>query len=267
MADFLYTYPDHRQRQTPAQAMDLLGEDWRMRNLNLERAATETDVPNLTWVELNEEKVDEELYVSLSTLAERVWQSEGVHLLYVTAYNARGGSRDRLLKFLRTAKRPERVELDLVGARDFAVAVARLNAMMSAVGSSAALPACPTSPDATNRHLEPLNADLRSERGTLDAKPICKLFGITQADLAAWVGMKKSTISKTSDGKKLQEVLQPYEGVARMRLLLKDADAFRAWLRTEEPLLEGKSPLHWIKQGKVREIADYVDDALTGQPS
>jgi Protein of unknown function (DUF2384) len=51
-----------------------------------------------------------------------------------------------------------------------------------------------------------------------------------------------------------------------LRVALSDED-FRKWLPMPNDLLDGKTPLALIAQGKWQLVADYVADMITGSPS
>jgi hypothetical protein len=109
-------------------------------------------------------------------------------------------------------------------------------------------------------------ADLRVANGNLSAERVAKLFGVSLSQLAAWLGRSRQALFKTPDADSLQNELAFFEHLARMRVMVPDAE-FRKWLRTPNELLGDKSPLSLMAKGKWQLIADYVDDALTGAPT
>jgi hypothetical protein len=109
-------------------------------------------------------------------------------------------------------------------------------------------------------------ADLRAKSGKLSADNVASVFGLSVAELAALVGRTRQTASKTPDADSLQQHLQPFERVARVRAVLKHND-FRKWLHLVNDELDGRTPLEMIRQGKVAVVADLVEDMLTGSPS
>jgi hypothetical protein len=150
---------------------------------------------------------------------------------------------------------PLRVQVDLAGEPDYLSALEKFRAIRERAGAP------------TTRLVEVPNADLRSESGRLSARLISQVFGVTLVDLAEWTGRTKQAISKTPDAESLQAPLQEFARVALFRKAVGGDVAFRQWLQTRHAGLEGKSPLDWIKAGRVREVADYVEDALSGQPT
>lgn len=108
--------------------------------------------------------------------------------------------------------------------------------------------------------------DLRSESGRLSAKRVAACIGLPVARLAALLGRKRQTISKTDDAESLQADLIPLERVARLRAVLSEAD-FRKWLRIPNDQLDGETPLRLIENGEISVVADLAEDMLTGMPT
>ena len=109
--------------------------------------------------------------------------------------------------------------------------------------------------------------DLRLPNGKLSAERIAALYGVSLSQLAGWVGKSRQTVNKTPDADSLQPALGYFERVARLRLVVKNDQAFRKWLRTPQSMLEKESPLELMAKGEWQVMADYVDDALTGAPT
>jgi hypothetical protein len=82
--------------------------------------------------------------------------------------------------------------------------------------------------------------DLRTERGNLSAKLIADLYDVPQTELARWLGKQKQGVFKTPDADSLQNSLEYFERIARLRIALTDED-FRKWLRMPNELLDGTS--------------------------
>ena len=162
--------------------------------------------------------------------------------------------------------RPEAVEVDLAGEPDVMSAIAKWRVMRRKPVDL--LPRIATRGGAPHRAAQIPNHDLHdSTSGRLSADAIRKLYGVTLTQLCEWIGKKKAAVSKTPDAASLQDDLRPLAGVALMRLMLGSNEKFRIWLNTANELLERKSPLHWIANGKTLEVSDFVQDALTGQPT
>jgi len=110
-------------------------------------------------------------------------------------------------------------------------------------------------------------ADLRESSGNLSAKKIAALFDLKMAELARLLGRSPQALSKTPDADALQNDLAYFERIARLRLRLHDDESFRKWLRMKSQPLDGHSPLDVLRMKKWQELADFVDDRLTGAPS
>jgi hypothetical protein len=107
--------------------------------------------------------------------------------------------------------------------------------------------------------------DLRLENGRLSAQRVAGLYGIPLNELAGWLGRSRQALHKTPDAEALQPALAFFERVARLRMRLTDDD-FRKWLRVPNELLEDQRPLDLLANGQWQELADFVDDMLTGSP-
>ena len=107
-------------------------------------------------------------------------------------------------------------------------------------------------------------ADLRETNGNLSAARVAKVYGVSLSQLAGWLGRTKQAVSKTPDADSLQVALGYFERVARVRLAMGDGGEFRKWLRTPHELLNHAPPLALMAKGHWQEMADYVDDLLTG---
>jgi hypothetical protein len=107
---------------------------------------------------------------------------------------------------------------------------------------------------------------LLTESGRLSAKAVASIFGIPWTRFANQIGSTKQAVGKTPDSAALQPALRPFERVARLRAILKDAD-FRAWLNRANVHLDNQTPLELIESGRVEIVADLVESMLTGTPS
>ncbi len=106
---------------------------------------------------------------------------------------------------------------------------------------------------------------LRVANGNLSAERIAKLYGISQSQLADWLGRTRQAVAKTPDADSLQEALGYFERVARLTAVM-SADGFRKWLRMPHPEVAAKNPLELMAKGEWQAVADFVDDILTGTP-
>ena len=105
-----------------------------------------------------------------------------------------------------------------------------------------------------------------SVRPNLSAKLISDLYEISTTQLARWLGKTKQTLFKTPDADSVQAGLEYFERIARLRVAMSEAD-FRKWLRTPNSLLDDKTPLELIFNGKGQIVADLVADMITGRPN
>lgn len=187
-------------------------------------------------------------------------------LIFVSGKPARPRDHSKISDLVFSAfSRPEAVEVDLVGEPDVRSAIAKWRVLRRK--SAAPLPAV-AGAVTSHRAAQIPNHDLHdATSGRLSAAAIRKLYGITLTQLCDWIGKKKAAVSKTPDAASLQDDLRPLAGVALMRLMLGSDEKFRIWLNTPNELLERKSPLHWIAAGKTLEVSEFVQDALTGQPT
>jgi hypothetical protein len=106
-------------------------------------------------------------------------------------------------------------------------------------------------------------ADLRTASGRLSARKVADTFGLPLAELSRLLKRSRQAVSKTADAESLQPALASFEGVARLRAILSEDD-FRRWLRMPNDQLDNLSPLDVIRGGQAGEIADLVEDMLTG---
>jgi Protein of unknown function (DUF2384) len=107
---------------------------------------------------------------------------------------------------------------------------------------------------------------LRGSHGKLSAEAIAKLYGISVAQLAKWLGRSRQTVSRTPDADSLQDQLGFFERVARLLAVLNEND-FRRWLRMPNPNLNNEVPLSWLASKRWQPLADLTDDMLTGAPT
>ena len=108
-------------------------------------------------------------------------------------------------------------------------------------------------------------ADLRSEAGRLSARRVAEALGVPLSQLGAAIGKPRQTLWKTDDAEALQELLRPFERVARLRAVLTERD-FRSWLNMANDQLDGRTPIDVIRRGQAGVVADLAEDMLTGSP-
>jgi hypothetical protein len=103
--------------------------------------------------------------------------------------------------------------------------------------------------------------------GRLDAKRVGALFGLPLSAISRIVGRELSAVHKTPDAISLQPTLALFERIAAPLLTLSGSpENFRIWLNAPNPELEGKTPLHLLKNGEGAIVAELLEDTLVGQP-
>ncbi len=109
--------------------------------------------------------------------------------------------------------------------------------------------------------------DLRLPNGKLSVERMAKLYGVSLSQFGIWLGRSKQALSKTPDADSLQNELGYFERVARLRAVTANDAEFRKWLRMPNDTLGSRTALELIARGQWQEVADKVDDILTGMPS
>ena len=170
-------------------------------------------------------------------------------------------SRETKIRLLESISYPERVEISedprqVSGLLDNVAA--KIEVLSKQKPRSSPLDAVKEVVAATSR--------LRQKNGNLSAIPIAKLYGVSVAQLADWLGRSRQAVSRTPDAESLQDKLEYFERVARLLTVLPREEEFRKWLRMRNPNLSNESPMEWITQKRWQALADFVDDILTGAP-
>lgn len=102
--------------------------------------------------------------------------------------------------------------------------------------------------------------------GQLSPRKVASAFDLSVGELAALIRKKEHSRSTAQDAGSVQSALEPFEHVARLRLVLKGGD-FVSWLRKANDELDGRTPRELILEGKIALVAELVEDMLTGSPS
>lgn len=123
-----------------------------------------------------------------------------------------------------------------------------------------------TSPLDDMQKVVEVTQDLRVSSGKLSARTIAGLFGFNMREFALLLGRTPQAVNQTPDAESLQDALKYFERVARVRLVLKDDEMFRKWLRMPIPALGDVTPESFLRDKKWQALADFVDDILTGAP-
>jgi hypothetical protein len=155
---------------------------------------------------------------------------------------------------------PDRVDVSLMqGGRELAAKLKLIEAKLRVSSPR------PSSLDRAQKVIE-ATEDLRTTGGNLSAEAVAEAFGISTNQLAGWLGRSRQTVSKTPDAESLQDELEYFERVARLRAAL-PKPGFLKWLRMPNSELDGKKPLELLGNGERQAVADLVDDMLTGAPA
>lgn len=267
LLEFVHASPE--SNQIPSSVRRCLDAGWNVKRSRLDSVSTWKTLPAFTWLDLGRVSNPISYAQYWSTLAGLQEKSGPISHIFISGVAPSTELHDRVLQDVFRTLNPLSVEVDLAGNPDVVAALAKFQAVRREPSASNLLKAfrkMKTHRTETIRREVP-NADLRLESGNLSAKSMAELFGVTLTELGEWIGRKKAALSKTPDSKGIQPLLEPLARIAFYRKALGDDASFRKWLRTEHELLEQKSPMHWIKSGRTREIAEFVEDALTGQPT
>jgi hypothetical protein len=253
----------------PAPVLRWLGSDWEITESKLDDLSAWDKLPTFTWLDfgtINDPRHYAKCWETLGGLQKK---SDPLCRIMISGVAPSADLHGRVLRDVFERLNPLGVEVDLAGKPDVLAALVKFEAIRKdATETMKVIRSLRRHRTETEtRNAEVPNADIRAESGNLSAKTIAELFGVTLTELGAWIDRKKAALSKTPDAESIQSLLEPLAQIAFYRKVLGDDATFRKWLRTEHELLQQKSPLHWIKEGKAREVAEFVEDALTGQPT
>ena len=95
---------------------------------------------------------------------------------------------------------------------------------------------------------------LRDSGGNLSTARVARVFGVNPILMARWLG------------RHAQVNLEYFERVARLLAVVPESD-FRRWLRTPNSELDMDTPRDWLERRRWQEVADLVEDMLTGAPT
>jgi len=106
-----------------------------------------------------------------------------------------------------------------------------------------------------------LSAPLRNPDGSISAHEIAKVYGVSLKEIAQWISSEQEQKPSAWD----QGGLVYLERIVWLRIRMQDAE-FRNWIRTPSKILENKSPMELLSAHKLKELSEFVEDALTGSP-
>ena len=200
----------------------------------------------------------------LSLLADRLHDTPSpARVLFVFDPSRRRTDPRTLLRVLRHFDRSEVVEF----ARGAEQATLALDSALAKIWADLPdeAPAPAADPLGRLKSVIAATADLRSEAGRLSARRVAEALGVPLSQLGAAIGKPRQTLWKTDDAEALQELLRPFERVARLRAVLTERD-FRSWLNMANDQLDGRTPIDVIRRGQAGVVADLAQDMLTGSP-
>ena len=198
----------------------------------------------------------------LSLLADRLHETPvPARILFVFDTRSRRTDPRTLLRVLRYFDRAEAVEF----ARGAEQATFALDGALAKIWADQQTPTSTADPLGRLKSVIAATADLRSESGRLSARKVAEVLGLPLSQLAAAISKSRQTLWKTDDAEAIQELLVPFERIARLRAVLSQRD-FRSWLNMANEQLDGRAPIDLVRAGKAGVVADLAEDMLTGSP-
>jgi len=262
---------------------------WRTASLVHHRLRYRRSLPDLTVVDLSSRLSTQDLDAFGSILGKRQDKSDTYAFVIVNFGWKEGLDKPEMMKFLSHFSRPDHVRVFRSADREMleaavdsvepTIELLRSNyrladtAQLSSEASERYSRADPGNDDApkasmldTMKKVLDSTKDLRAENGKLSAKLVGELYDVSQAELARWLGRQKQTVFKTPDADSLQNALEFFERIARLRVAVSDED-FRKWLRMPNELLDDRKPIDLIAESKWQVVADLVADIISGNPT
>jgi antitoxin Xre/MbcA/ParS-like protein len=245
-----------------------LAAPWRPRTASLTELLKGRVAPaQITIVDIDSQKELDLLETLAVTLKHQLQAAEPSYVILSLNLPENIEDKARIFHFFDV---PDRVEL--TDGRDQVPAlleniVAKLHALSERKTRSTASVSKPRpSPLDSVKEVVKSTGRLRGPHGKLSAEAIARLYGISVAQLANWLGRSRQTVSRTPDAESLQDKLGFFERVARLLAVLNEED-FRRWLRMPNPNLNNETPLSWLASKRWQPLADLTDDMLTGAPT
>lgn len=275
MSNLQFAYASANETALPASLAKALAPKWRVKRIAFEAMVAWTVLPDFTWLDLGSVTTAEAKHkTAIDALAGLQRKTLDPSLILISGSAPTAKEQDKFVAHIFSIFcKPANVEIDMAGEPDVRSAVAKFIALRRSASAQTRLEPEVLLESATivaPRHpaIRIPNADLRTERGNLSIKLLADLYEIGVAELGRLIGKdKRATLIKTPDADSLQEPLRPFGDVALLRLAAPGAIRFRKWLRTPNDQMQGAAPLHWIREGRVNDVAGFVHNALTGQPA
>ena len=250
---------------------EIFPSGWQGRIVNYVEIRERSALPDLLVWDIANKEPKEGLFVLMKFLAKKQGGATHPSLIIIRFPAAQVPDTATLTKLLRPFPRPEQVEIrwrtpkmkvsDLVRVID-----SKLTLMREQNEAQALQKGPRPSPFDQSKKVLAVTGDLRVDNGNLSAARMAKLFGITESQIAAWLGKSRQALNQAPAADTIQPALQYLERIARLRLLVSESD-FRKWLKMPNELLEGKQPFDLLASNQWQELADFVDDTLSGSPT
>jgi hypothetical protein len=262
MRTLLYASPSAGQRNRITALAEQVSDRWNIVWQDLPGLNEVSMTPDIAWVNFGPLPSGEPPRDVLSALGKFQAGAQQPAMIVVSGQMPEAAQKS-FFEHLFTFVRPEGVEFDFVGMPN-PTGLVFFEAKLDALRNH---PAAPLPAAVASKIMLPATADLREANGNLSAKRIAEAFDVKLTQLADWLGRSKQALSKTPDADSLQRLLGPFEQIAAVRTALGDTVAFRKWLRSPHRVLQNKAPLDWIARGRVRAVAEFAEDMLTGNPA
>ena len=272
MATLQFAYASAGKTGLPLSLAKSLRRKWHVEQSTLDAVRKWSVLPDFTWLDFGHRTEAPESNSIIGVLADLQRRTADPRLIFISGAAPAGKKYGRLLASIySTFPKPDSVQIDMVGEPDVEAAVAKLMAVRRSLAVKAipqpakAVTAAPTT---AHPGIRVLNPDLSTARGNLSVKLVADLFGLSVSELGRLIGKeKRATVIKTPDADALQAPLRPFSEIALLRLAVPGDEHFRKWLRAPNEHMPGLPPIEWIRQGRARDVAGFVHNALTGQPS
>jgi hypothetical protein len=106
----------------------------------------------------------------------------------------------------------------------------------------------------------------RTDEGKIDVKAMAAYFGLEQQQVAKFLDLDSSAVSRGAIGKHGQEKLERLDALfERISAFLPKRKDHLSWMRKYNRDL-GTSPLQYIETGNLTPLEDYLQAIETGQP-
>ena len=249
---------------------EIFPSEWQGQIVDYAEMRARSALPDLLVWDIADKEPSEGLFL-IEFLAKKQGDATHHSLIIICFPAAQIPDTATLTKLLRPFPRPEQLEIrwrtPKMKVSDLVRVVDSKLTLMREHNEAQALQKWPRpSPfDKSKRVLE-LTGDLRVDNGNLSAAKIAKLFGVTESQIAAWLGKSRQALNQAPAANAIQPALYYLERIARLRLLVSESD-FRKWLKMPNELLEGRQPFDLLASNQWQDLADFVDDTLSGSPT